>query len=211
MTSPLERPADSAGELYYPTDITPEQAFQAIGRLRKAARDEIDRLIRFLDETDNHMELEQNGDEADASYPEGSQRLTGHPNEDDEPSGDESEPSLGSRTNGEHSDQSQWGKGAADDMEDEHDGAEPEDDSEPTEDNEPSLAWPEAYCLGIGGLGYDTDREEGGGYRRPQNRTDLHTTLAVEQSYRKFVHGLTDSQRVAVRQRMHTDSGVILR
>jgi hypothetical protein len=26
--------------------------------LRKSARDEIDRLIRFLDETDNHMELE---------------------------------------------------------------------------------------------------------------------------------------------------------
>jgi hypothetical protein len=35
--------------------------FQAIGRLRKEARDEIDRLIRFLDETDNHMELEPDG------------------------------------------------------------------------------------------------------------------------------------------------------
>jgi hypothetical protein len=59
----IERPmfpsrAEPAGELYYPTPVTPEEAFQAIGRLRKAARDEIDRLIRFLDETDNHMELE---------------------------------------------------------------------------------------------------------------------------------------------------------
>ena len=29
-------------------------------RLRKEARDEIDRLMRFLDETDNHMELDGN-------------------------------------------------------------------------------------------------------------------------------------------------------
>src|SRR4030088_372031 len=68
-----EKPQDS---LYYKTPITPEEAFQAIGRLRKEARDEIDRLIRFLDETDNHMEREPDGDE-------------------DEDSGD-TEPSLGS-------------------------------------------------------------------------------------------------------------------
>jgi hypothetical protein len=49
----LERPAESAGALYYPTPVTPEEAFQAIGRLRKEASDEIDRLIRFLDKTDN--------------------------------------------------------------------------------------------------------------------------------------------------------------
>ena len=34
------------------TPITPEEIFRAIGRLRKEARDEIDRLIRFLDDTD---------------------------------------------------------------------------------------------------------------------------------------------------------------
>ena len=34
---------------------SPQEVFQAIGKLRKEARDEIDRLIRFLD---NHMELE---------------------------------------------------------------------------------------------------------------------------------------------------------
>jgi len=50
-----EKPQDS---LYLPTDITPEQLFRAIGKPCKDARDEIDRLIRFLDETDNHMELE---------------------------------------------------------------------------------------------------------------------------------------------------------
>jgi hypothetical protein len=40
---------------YLPTDVTPENLFQAIERLRKEARDEIDRLIRFLDDTDSHM------------------------------------------------------------------------------------------------------------------------------------------------------------
>ena len=49
------------GELYYPTDVTPEQLFQEIGKLRKEARDEIDRLIGFLDKTDDYMfrELEE--------------------------------------------------------------------------------------------------------------------------------------------------------
>jgi hypothetical protein len=50
-----EKPQDS---IYLPTDATPEQLFRAIGKLRKDARDEIDRLLRFLDETDNHMERE---------------------------------------------------------------------------------------------------------------------------------------------------------
>ena len=50
-----EKPQDS---LYYRTDIFPETLFKAIGRLRKEARDEIDRLIRFLDETDNHVAIE---------------------------------------------------------------------------------------------------------------------------------------------------------
>ena len=48
-------------------DATPDEIFRAIGRLRKEARDEIDRLIRFLDESDDHMEREPDGDELDAS------------------------------------------------------------------------------------------------------------------------------------------------
>jgi hypothetical protein len=55
---PIETPADSAGPPHVKTDITPEAIFQAIGRLRKDARDEI---IRFPDETDNHMEIEDDG------------------------------------------------------------------------------------------------------------------------------------------------------
>jgi hypothetical protein len=58
MTTTLERPADSAGALYRRTDISPEELFQAIGRLRKDAQDEIERLLRFLDETDGDPDLE---------------------------------------------------------------------------------------------------------------------------------------------------------
>jgi hypothetical protein len=62
-------------EMYLPTAFSPEQIFQAIGRLRKEAIDEIDRLIRFLDDTENHMELEPC---------------------DDDGEGEDAEPSLGS-------------------------------------------------------------------------------------------------------------------
>lgn len=68
-TTTLERPAESAGALYVKTPVTPEEIFQAIGRLRKEARDEIDRLIRFLDSTENHMaidcEPEDEGDDCE--------------------------------------------------------------------------------------------------------------------------------------------------
>lgn len=67
--NPLEAPGKPRDSLYRRTPVTPEEAFRAIGRLRKKARDEIDRLIRFLDDTDNHMELEPE-DEADDSETE---------------------------------------------------------------------------------------------------------------------------------------------
>src|ERR1700689_2472340 len=64
--APVPEQLPEHGSLYLPTDVTPEEVFQAIGRLRKEARDEIDRLVRFLDDTENHMELEPE-DEADDS------------------------------------------------------------------------------------------------------------------------------------------------
>jgi hypothetical protein len=73
----LERPADSAGALYVKTPVTPEEIFCAIGRLRKEARDEIDRLIRFLDSTENHMAIDCKP-------------------EDEDGVGEDAEPSLGS-------------------------------------------------------------------------------------------------------------------
>ena len=70
-TPPLNYPSGrlwkSQDLLYLPTNTTPEQLFRAIGKLR--ARDEIDRLIRLLDETDNHMEREDDSDPATLSPP----------------------------------------------------------------------------------------------------------------------------------------------
>lgn len=79
------QPAKPQDALYPPTDATPEQIFQAIGRLRKEARDAIDELIRLLDKTDDYVsrELEDDGDQADASYPESGVRMC-NPMEDDE-------------------------------------------------------------------------------------------------------------------------------
>jgi hypothetical protein len=71
-------------------DAKPADIFRAIGRLRKEAREEIDRLIRFLDETENHMCV------------------------DDEDGGDD-EPSLGSRDH--YHSQELWAAGGHRDLE----------------------------------------------------------------------------------------------
>src|SRR4051794_23886649 len=39
-------------------DAKPADIFRAIGKLRREARDEIDRLIRFLDDTEKHMAID---------------------------------------------------------------------------------------------------------------------------------------------------------
>jgi hypothetical protein len=109
--------------------VTPEEAFQAIGRLRKEARDEIDRLIRFLDDSDNHMEPEPE-DEADDSELESSlgsfdrvvdqskawrQRGEFCSGNDTEQDDADAEPSLGSLD--QHHDQERWAAGGGRDLE----------------------------------------------------------------------------------------------
>ena len=117
--------------IYYKTPVTPEEAFQAIGRLREDARDEIDRLIRFLDETDNHMEREPD-DEADDSELEPSlgsfDRMADQDKAwrqtagelcfsiDAEQDDAESEPSLGSLGD-HHVNQERWADGDGRDLE----------------------------------------------------------------------------------------------
>jgi hypothetical protein len=49
--TPIESPAESAGALFRRTDISPEVFFQALGRARRLVRDEIERLIDWLDST----------------------------------------------------------------------------------------------------------------------------------------------------------------
>ena len=126
MNMPLEDSGKPVEGLYYPTPVTPEEAFQAIGRLRKEARDEINRLIRFLDSTENHMEREpeDEGDDADCEPSLGSfdrmtnqdkawrtQILWSFPAVDGEQDGADNEPSLGSITNYAQSNQEQWAAG----------------------------------------------------------------------------------------------------
>jgi hypothetical protein len=135
---PPAEPQDAS--LYYPTPVTPEEAFQAIGRLRREARDEIHRLIQFLDKTDDYVsrELEDAVDDNACDDNE----LDGPENGEDEDS-DPAEPSLGSLSSS-GGDQTHWGKFGSGDLEDEHDGAEPDDNEGgdgAKEDDEPSLGW----------------------------------------------------------------------
>lgn len=130
MTNAIEAAAKPAGGLYFKTPVTPEEAFQAIGRLRRDARDEIDRLICFLDATDNHMEREPDDEGDDAELEEGD------PGEDDgtrEPSlgSVERHPSLYCEGRNPTGDQRRWAAGGALDLEAEHDGCEPGEDDEP--------------------------------------------------------------------------------
>ena len=146
----VDMPLDDSGKpvegLYYPTPVTPEEAFKAIGRLRKEARDEINRLIRFLDETDNHMEREPEDLEEDGGDTEPSlgsfdmmtdqskswKRMQGEFGAEDDAEEDDcdDEPSLGSVGN--NFSQEQWTAGSTKDLEGEHDGAEPPEDDEPS-------------------------------------------------------------------------------
>jgi hypothetical protein len=100
--------------LYLPTVVSPEQVFQAIGQLRKEARDEIDRLVRFLDKTDDYVSRELEVEDGN-----------------DEPNGDD-EPSLGFLDHMTNQDRVCEGDREFVDSEDEHDGAEPDEDGEPS-------------------------------------------------------------------------------
>ncbi|MDO8400637.1 MAG: hypothetical protein Q7T45_22745 [Bradyrhizobium sp.] len=123
--TPLGTPEKPQDSFYLPADVSPEEVFKAIGRLRRAAREEIDRLLRFLDDTENHMEREPDGDEADVSYPEGGPRrmISGEGfdvAEDDEDSdtgedSDPAEPALGSLDG--QGDQTRWAAGGRRDLE----------------------------------------------------------------------------------------------
>ncbi|EGP07546.1 hypothetical protein CSIRO_2785 [Bradyrhizobiaceae bacterium SG-6C] len=154
------------------------RALRKLRKLRARARDEIDRLIQFLDESDLDPDLEADGsDEPSLGFQEcfpgrGGGTYSFEPDlevddSDDEPDVDD-EPSLGACS---VIDQSIWGKTAPSlkretDLEDEHDGAEPslcgitvettrdDRDLEFEDESEPSLGW----TLG-GRIGGDSDCE----------------------------------------------------
>ncbi len=168
--------------LYLPTDITPEQLFKAIGRLRKAAQDEIDRLLAFLDSTEMDSDFEPDL----AGYDRGMDDREG-PDPDMEPDTHD-EPSLGFSTGGHYPEnQMQDGPGfymntdAGRGLEDEHDGAEPDVDGEASLGwtstfNQTSASWT-ANHLGT------IDLEDGVGAvrkKRPVSRTGNRVLVGVE-------------------------------
>ena len=125
--SPTKPPEGAQeGPLYIPTDVTPEDLFQAIGRLRKEARDEIDRLVRFLDETENHMEREPEDEADDSELEDGAdeENSLGSLERHASSYGPDGRNPTGTQTN--------WSGGRGDDLEEEHDGAEPDEDGEPS-------------------------------------------------------------------------------
>jgi hypothetical protein len=87
-------------------DLSLEQLSRAIGKLRSDARDEINRLLKFIDETDNHTELEPEDEDDDAEL------------EDSDPAEDDGlqEPSLGSLGD-HHPNQARWAAGGRRDLE----------------------------------------------------------------------------------------------
>ena len=113
-------PAKPQGALYRRTDIPPELFFQALGRVRRAARDEIERLIAWLDST-----IDVDEDSA----------------VDDEPCDDlELEPSLGSFDRMSNQTKA-WLGGVTCDVDAELDKCDDEESDEPEDgaDSEPSL------------------------------------------------------------------------
>jgi hypothetical protein len=111
MSRGKETAAPQQPAIYYKTPVTPEEAFQAIGRLRKEARDEIDRLIRFLDKTDDYVSRELEDSIDDNPHDEETDD-NGEDNEDADPA----EPSLGS-VGDVHFDQERWAAGSRQDFE----------------------------------------------------------------------------------------------
>src|SRR5665647_1367836 len=198
--------------VYVPTDVTPEELFQAIGRLRKDARDEIDRLIQFLDKTDDYVsrELEDQVDDSPCDDNE----LDGPENGEDEES-DPAEPSLGAPERSAScygpdghnptGSQTNWADGRRDDLEDQHDGAEPDDNEGgdgAKEDDEPSLGW---TLNGQMGQSNDGDDREIGGSIAAEDQTNWvgsggHDTgmapaamKAMRERYKRFDRNVTNA------------------
>jgi hypothetical protein len=58
LKTPTKKPGSPLDAVYRRVDLSPEQIFQALGRLRREAMDEIERLIALVDELDGDVDLE---------------------------------------------------------------------------------------------------------------------------------------------------------
>lgn len=101
-----------------------QEALRTVALLRRQARDEIEKLIAFLDASDGYTTTELEEAVDDTGCDEDTDR----------------EGSLGSSN---AVDQTRWLNAGSHDLdaEDEHDGAEPDDEGDGDPDHEPSLGW----------------------------------------------------------------------
>lgn len=159
-----ERAADSLPEQLAIQEQARQEALLTVRRLRKEARDEIDRLISFLDASDDYSTDEREEavddvpcDDSELEYSFSGVTADGHNlpgHSEDELEADigsreaDDEYSLGSRNPTENGSQEGWAFGLGGDLEDEHDGAEPDGDAEGDRaDDEPSLGWTVDGCF----------------------------------------------------------------
>jgi hypothetical protein len=149
MTTTLERPAESAGALYRRTDISPADFFQALGRVRRTVRDEIERLIAVDDrgcDEDTDLEASLGSFDRMSDQVKAWRTTTGYGSAYDvdcELDRCDAEPSLGSVNT--HHNHERWAEGNADDREGDPgcDDREPEVDHEDGDDDEPAFGWSE--------------------------------------------------------------------
>jgi hypothetical protein len=206
----------SASDLYRRVDISPEDFFQALGRVRRSARDEIERLIEWLDSTidvDEDMAVDDgpcDGD-PDAEPSLGSFDLMSDqvkawqtrtsfeavPEVDAELDRCDDEPALGSSNT--HLNQTRWTEGNSDDREgdgcaDDREGDELSHGGEAVkEDDEPSLGWTDEEASRgrtyAGSMGKSADLEDGEGAAAPQNRTTVAPSVDKMRKLRRRMRG----------------------
>ncbi|MGM5025715.1 hypothetical protein AB8B02_05775 [Tardiphaga sp. 862_B3_N4_1] len=135
MKTPTKKPGSPLDAIYRRVDLTPEQIFQALSRLRQEAQEQIEYLIDLCDELDGDVDLEP--DPAEQNLASVSQNayhyaLEAHDDAEEDDceleDGNDDEPSLGSANPTMSGSQQQWSVANAGlDYEDEHDGGEPDD------------------------------------------------------------------------------------
>jgi hypothetical protein len=129
-TPPTNTSANDPGPPYRRTDISPETFFQALGRARRAARDEIEQLIDWLDSTidcDRDAAVDDGPCDGDTDAEARNFRPHVGPDQGLGPSGwgdvdmefdrTDQEPSLGAPESQKAGSQKHWASGAGDDRE----------------------------------------------------------------------------------------------
>jgi hypothetical protein len=137
MKTPTKKPGSPLDAIYRRTDLTPEQVFQALSRLRQEAQNQIEYLIQLVDEMDGDTDLEPEPVEGNlATVGSDNLQVWFEAHDDAEQDdceledGRDDEWSLGSINPKISGSQQDWTRGAEGDVELEHDGREPSEEDE---------------------------------------------------------------------------------